>query len=295
MNIAIPVDVPAQAKELYMQNYKEITKGTKNLFLFAADHKMEHLNKDFYGKNIPLEVNNPERIFNIANNVSIGAFATQLGFISKYGSSYKNINYVIKLNSKTDLSVTDPFSLQLWSIDDVVKFKKNSGLKICGVGFTVYLGSKYESEMLAQAAKIVFEAHQHGLVVILWMYPRGKNVKNSVAPDLIAGAAGVALCLGADFAKIRAIDSKDLKIAAEAAGKTGLICSGGEKVEIKDFLKSLYERQKFGDIKGCAVGRNIYQCPLNEAVALVQAIASIVYENKDIIFALKLYEKNKES
>ena len=30
--------------------------------------------------------------------------------------------------------------------------------------------------MLEQAAHIIYEAHQHGLITILWMYLRGKAV-----------------------------------------------------------------------------------------------------------------------
>ena len=34
------------------------------------------------------------------------------------------------------------------------------------------------------------------ILVVLWIYPRGKAVKAEKDPALIAGAAGVALCLG---------------------------------------------------------------------------------------------------
>ena len=49
------------------------------------------------------------------------------------------------------------------------------------------------------------------LSLVLWIYPRGKAVPDEKDPDLIAGAAGVALCLGADFVKVnppKATDSQ---------------------------------------------------------------------------------------
>jgi DhnA family fructose-bisphosphate aldolase class Ia len=65
-----------------------------------------------------------------------------------------------------------------------------SNLDILGLGYTIYLGSENEGEMLAQAAQLVFQAHQAGLVTVLWIYPRGKAVKDEKDPHLIAGAAG---------------------------------------------------------------------------------------------------------
>ena len=71
--------------------------------LFAGDQKIEHLNKDFYGKGIAKEDNNPEHLFRIASKATIGGFAAQYGMITHYGRDYKNINYIVKLNSKTNL------------------------------------------------------------------------------------------------------------------------------------------------------------------------------------------------
>ena len=205
----IPADVPAAFHEEFKKNYLELTKGTERFFLFAADHKMEHLDADFYGPGIPPEVHNPAHLFAIASQAKIGALATQLGLIARYGQLYPTINYVAKLNSKITLypydkqSIpTDPFSKQLWSVSDALLLKKQANIGIRAIGLTLYLGNEHEEEMLAQAAEAVFQAHQNGLVAILWIYLRGKAVKDENDAALLAGAAGVAACLGADFVKI---------------------------------------------------------------------------------------------
>ena len=80
--------------------------------------------------------------------------------------------------------------------------------------------------MLRQAAQITLSAHQNGLVTVLWVYPRGKAVADEKDPHLIAGATGVAACLGADFVKVNypkkeGCESKEiLKEAIMAAGQT---------------------------------------------------------------------------
>jgi len=283
MNITIPADVPPKENKEFLNNYHAITGPTGKLLLFAADQKIEHLNQDFYGANIAEDARHPEHIFNIAQQGTIGAMASHLGLISRYGKSYPEINYIIKLNGKTNfIKQEDPISRLLWTVDDVVDFKKESGLKIRGIGITVYLGSEFEAEMLSDAAQSIFEAHQQGLTAILWCYIRGKEISNNQDPELAAGAAGVAASLGADFVKIKPpvatkklsyIDA--LKLACDAAGNTKVICSGGQKIDEQQLLTTVQEQLSAGTT-GCAIGRNIFQRPLPEAIKITKALSALI-------------------
>lgn len=294
--IHVPADVLPNARTEYCSNYQAITRGKNRLVVFSCDQKLEHLNRDFYGPGIDPQDNDPEHMFKIAHQGNIGAFATHLGLIARYGANYPEINYIVKMNGKTDLVKTeqrDPVSKQLWTVEQIIDFKKSSGLSIVGVGYTVYLGSEFESQMLAEAAQLVVQAHRHGLVTLLWMYPRGKAITQERLGELIAGAAGVALSLGTDFAKINAplatadkTSEEWLAIAAQAAGRTKLIISGGAKVSAQDFLQELYDQIHVGKTHGNATGRNIHQRNLQDAIALTNAISSIVYENKTVQEAL---------
>lgn len=298
--ILVPCDVPSDAKQAYRAHYSAVTRGKGRLMLFSCDQKLEHLNRDFYGPDIDPCDNDPEHMFAIAQQGDIGAFATHLGLIAHYGKDYPNINYIVKMNGKTDLVKTeqrDPFSTLLWSFDQVISFKKNSGLPIVGVGYTLYLGSEYENQMLAQAARLIYEAHQHGLLAILWMYPRGKSIVQERLGDLIAGAAGIALSLGADFAKINPpLPTADktseqwLAVAVQAAGRTKLIVSGGSKIDVPLFLQELYVQIHKGQASGNATGRNIHQRNLHDAIALTRAISGLVYEDKTVEEAMKIYK-----
>jgi len=44
MDVLIPLDVPEDSRQAYVENYTEITRGSGRLMLFAGDQKMEHLN-----------------------------------------------------------------------------------------------------------------------------------------------------------------------------------------------------------------------------------------------------------
>lgn len=295
--VFIPTGVPLDRENDYLKNFTKITKDKKSCFIFAADHKIEHLNKDFYGDGIVEDASDPEYLFKLAEGCNVGAFATQLGLVSLYGKSYPDVNYLIKLNSKTNLIKTkqrDPLSLNLYSVDDVVLFAKNSGLSIVGIGYTIYLGSEYEDKMLYEAAQNVLKAHQNGLIAVLWIYPRGAAVKNEKDENIIAGAAGVASALGADFVKLNVPESSktlnassDSKKSGEmlrqsslAAGRTKVLCAGGDFKTTVSFLKDIYYQINLGETMGVAVGRNIYQRPFNEAIKLCKDIERVI--NKEI-------------
>ena len=297
IDVKVPLDVPKKARAKYIKNYLNITRNSGRLMLFAGDQKIEHLNKDFYGEGIHSDDANPEHLFRIASKAKIGVFATQRGLISKYGDDYKNIQYLVKLNSKTNLVKTedkDPCSGKISDVDEVVEFQKNSGLNVPAVGFTVYLGSRYEYYMLKQASKIVYEAHKNGLLTVLWIYPRGKAVKDEKDPNLIAGATGVAACLGTDFVKInypkkQGEESKEIfKQAVEAAGRTNVVCAGGSSTDVKAFLQRLHDQIQSG-AKGNATGRNIHQKNIKEAIAMCNAIYAITIEDKTVDQALGVY------
>lgn len=297
-NLPVPLDVSSTKKQTYLDNLSLATQKTGRLMLFAGDQKTEHLNDDFYGEGIAKEDNNPEHMFKIASQSRIGVFATQFGLISRYGMDYKNIPYLVKLNSKSHLVKTsqkDPLSSQWLSVAQIEEFRKKSGLKIVGVGYTVYLGSELEGEMLREAARIVYEAHELGMLVVLWMYPRGKAVPDEKDPHLIAGAAGIAATLGADFVKVNAPKKEGispgeaLKEAVEAAGRTKLICAGGSSTDATKFLQGLYDQIHIGGAFGNATGRNIHQKPLSEAIRFCNAISALTFDNKSVEEALKIY------
>jgi fructose-bisphosphate aldolase / 6-deoxy-5-ketofructose 1-phosphate synthase len=257
------------------------------------------MNDDFYGPGISPDDVEPEHLFRIASKARIGVFATQLGLIARYAPNYPHVPYLVKLNSKTNLvktSQAEPVSNQWIDVDQVEEFRVSSCLNILGVGYTVYLGSEYESEMLCRAAQIVYEAHKYGLIAVLWMYLRGKAVKSERDPHLIAGAAGVGAALGTDFAKVNypekeGYDSKEIfKEAVLAAGRTKLVCSGGKSDDVKSFLYRLYDQIHISGAWGSATGRNIHQKPLDDAIRMCNAIYAISIENATVEDALEIYQ-----
>ena len=298
-DVLVPLDVTPERRDEYVDNYLKITKETGRLMLFAGDQKVEHLNRDFFGPGISPDDGDPEHLFRIAKKGRIGVFATQLGLIARYGMAYSEVPYLAKLNSKTDLVKTDqmdPVSRQWVEVDQVAEFADDSGLDVLGVGYTIYLGSEHEAEMLREAAQIVYRAHRQGLVTVLWIYPRGKTVGDEKDPHLIAGATGVAAALGSDFVKVNYPKKEGerseeiFKEAVAAAGRTKVVCAGGASRDPKSFLQQLFDQIHVSGAAGNATGRNIHQKDLDEAARMCDAISAITLDDATVEEALRIYE-----
>ncbi|WP_414041861.1 aldolase [Acidithiobacillus sp. M4-SHS-6] len=293
-----PLGIPVDSAKRWTENYQLATQESGRLFLMAGDQKVEHLNDDFIGTGVASDDADPEHLFRIASAAPVGCFATQMGLISHYGRDYPEIPYLLKLNSKTHLVKTaeqDPLSLQWQSMSQVQDFVRHSGLKVVGVGYTIYPGSAYEAQMLSEAARLIQSAHSMGLLAVIWAYPRGKAVGiREQDPHLIAGAAGLVACLGGDFAKVNpplddqgSMDARLLGEAAAAAGRTQVICAGGSETDAESFLKRLHDQIHLGGTQGCATGRNVHQRSQADAIRFCQAIHAIVVHNQSVEEAVK--------
>ena len=245
--------------------FNKILKKDKAIFL-AYDQGLEHGPTDFNNKNA-----NPEYIIDIAKKGGFNAVIFQKGIAQKYKAELKKagVPLILKLNGKTNLVKEEPVSRQLCTVKEAIR------LGAVAVGYTIYIGSKYEHIMMHEFQEIEREAHSRGLPVIAWIYPRGSGVRRKSSRELMAYAARTGLEIGADIIKIKYNGKKqDLKWAIKSAGKTKVVIAGGIKKDEKLFLKQLKEIMDAGAI-GLAVGRNIWQN--KEPLKITKKIKKVIW------------------
>lgn len=263
------------------RNMKKLQTKGKSLFL-AQDQGLEHGPSKLEGESL-----NPDYVFNIAEKGEVDAFICQKGLAEKYGASYK-ANLLIKLNGKTLLGPKDdPYSPLQCSVRRAVELEAKA------VGFTIYTGSKYQDKIFDDFRKIQEEAHDFGLPVTAWMYPRGETIKNDIDKDILAYSARIGLEVGADMVKMKYNgNQKDMEYQVKCAGKAKLLMAGGPIAKSsKDFLKQVDEVNKAG-AHGFAIGRNIWlhQNPIE----MTKAIRDIQLREKSVYDALKRFEIEKK-
>ncbi|MEN9625956.1 MAG: fructose-bisphosphate aldolase [archaeon] len=242
-----------------------LLKKEKALFL-AYDQGLEHGPEDFNDKNV-----DPLSIIKIAKKGDYTGLVFQKGLAEKYRKEIKKskVPLIVKLNGKTSLVTGEPISRQLCTVKEALK------LGAVAVGYTIYIGSQHESEMMQEFEKIEKEAHAKGMPIILWVYPRGKKIKNDISKEMMAYATRTGLELGADIVKIKYGNNKnDLQWAVKAAGRTKVVVAGGIKQSEKDFLKQVKEIMQAG-CTGLAVGRNVWQS--KNPLELTKKIKKIIW------------------
>lgn len=230
-------------------NLNKIFRKRKAMFL-AYDQGIEHGPTDFNDKNV-----DPEYIIKIAKEGKFTGLIFQKGIAEKYNDLIlkSKVPLIVKLNGKTNLVKGDPISGQLCSVEEAVD------LGASAVGYTIYIGSEHEEEMLSEFVAIQKEAHKNGLPVIAWIYPRGKSLKGKKKRELLAYASRVGLEIGADIIKIHSHGNKDdLAWAVKSAGKAKVVIAGGSKKNEKALLKEIKDGVDVG-ITGIAIGRNVWQ------------------------------------
>ncbi|MGV8086058.1 MAG: class I fructose-bisphosphate aldolase [Candidatus Woesearchaeota archaeon] len=260
-------------------NTSKILKNGKSLLL-AYDQGLEHGPKD-----LNLNTIDPSYIFDIALEGMYNGIIVQAGIAEKYYHSYyKDVPLVIKLNGKTSMmDSSSPISRQICSVERAVK------LGAAAVGYTVYTGSQLEPEIFLEYSKIIEQAHDYGIPVIGWMYPRGPKVTNELDTDTLAYAARTGLELGSDFIKIKYNNNLEgFKWVVKCAGRSKVLVADVNKIDEHSFLRMSNDIMKTGAI-GMAVGRNVWQH--DRPFAITKAISKMVHNGMSIDDALRLFEE----
>lgn len=246
-----------------MVNLNNISKNNKFFFL-AYDQGLEHGPTDFN-----LENANPKFIFDLTKSGLFTGVITQKGIAEKYYTSeYYQTPLIIKLNGKTSFINDEPYSPQICDVKEALRLKAKA------VGYTIYVGSKNENLMFKEFSNIVKEAHEIGIPVIGWMYPRGSSIKEETT-DITAYAARVGLELGADIVKVRYTESEEsMKWVVSSAGIMPVCIAGGKQIDDNSLKNNIKDAINAG-CKGVAVGRNIWQN--KEPLKIAREISDIIF------------------
>ncbi len=240
----------------------------KSLVL-AYDQGLEHgPSADFDNRNV-----DPAFIVEIASRGGFNGLALQKGLAERYYDG--KVPLILKVNGKSSLPKGEPVARQNCSVEHAVSL----GAK--AIGYTIYLGSGYESEMFAEFGRVQEQARERGIAVVTWVYPRGASVQSDTTKEIVAYAARTALELGADAAKVKYTgDPQSFSWAVRAAGKTKVFMSGGPKAATDDAFLAQARGAIDAGATGIAVGRNVWQHP--EPLKMAEKLRQVVFENLQV-------------
>jgi class I fructose-bisphosphate aldolase len=268
--------------------------GTGKFVILPVDQGFEHGPARSFAMNPPAY--DPRYHFQLAIDAGCNAFAAPLGLLEAGVAEYAGeIPLILKVNNHDVLNdEKDPAPSMTASVKDALR------LGAAAVGLTIYPGSTQEKSMYEEARAIGEEAKANGLPLVIWSYPRGSGIskQGETALDVVAYAAQIAAQLGANIIKVKPptayIEQADAKkvydsqkipleplsariqhvMQAAFAGRRIVIFSGGVK-ETDDSLLNTVRGINAGGGYGSIIGRNSFQRPKAEAIALLGKVIDI--------------------
>ena len=290
--------------------------GTGYLSILPVDQGIEHSAGASFAPNP--QMFDPEWIVRLAIEGGCNAVASTFGVLGMVARRYAHkIPFMVKLNHNEFFSYPNTYDQTMFGT-----VKQAADMGAIAVGATIYWGSPESRRQLNEIAAAFAQAHELGLVTVLWCYVRSSAFKtetrdHSLSADFTGQANHLGVTVQADIIKQKLADGNggylDPKLKGFGKthkrvydqlssdhpidltryqvtncfmGRAGLINSGGAssgESDLADAVRTAVINKRAGGM-GLISGRKAFQRPFAEGVALLGAIQD-VYLNPDVTVA----------
>jgi class I fructose-bisphosphate aldolase len=264
--------------------------GTGKLIILPVDQGFEHGPARSFSVNPPAY--DPHYHYQLAIDAGLSAYAAPLGSLEAGADTFAGqIPTILKVNSSNSWST---------SIDQAVTGTVDDALRLgcSAIGFTIYPGCDGIFEMMEEIREMSAEAKAVGIATVIWSYPRGGNLskEGELALDVGAYAAHMAALLGAHIIKVKLpsdhIEQKEAKKMYEGSdwsaqsdrvthvvkscfnGRRIVVFSGGAAKGADAVYQDARDIRDGGG-NGSIIGRNTFQRPREEALAMLDKLVRI--------------------
>ena len=269
--------------------------GTGKMIILPVDQGFEHGPARSFAPN-PAGYD-PHYHFQMALDAGLNAYASVLGMIEAGADTFAGqVPLILKMNSSNSLSRGGeaPDQAVTASVDDALR------LGCSTIGFTIYPGSDMAFDQMEELRELIVEAKSVGLATVVWSYPRGGSLSKDgeTAIDVGAYAAHMAALMGAHIIKVKlstdkmeqgeakkVYDKHPVDVSTQAArvkhvvqacfnGRRLVVFSGGA-AKGEDSVYDDPRAIRDGGGNGSIIGRNTFQRPRDEALAMLDRLVRI--------------------
>jgi len=267
--------------------------GTGKVVILPVDQGFEHGPARSFAINPPAY--DPRYHIELAVEAGLNAFAAPLGMLECASEVAPGFPLILKCNSSNSWATTKDQAVTA-TVDDALR------LGACAMGFTIYPGADAFFDQVEEIREIAQEAKAAGLAVVIWSYPRGGEISKAgeTALDVTAYAAHMAALIGAHIIKVKLpsdhIEQEDAKKAyadgdwstmAKRVAHVMQCCFAGRRIVVFSGGATKGEDSVYQDARdiagggghGSIIGRNTFQRPRAEALAMLAKIVGI-YEGQ---------------
>ncbi|RYH06681.1 MAG: class I fructose-bisphosphate aldolase, partial [Alphaproteobacteria bacterium] len=234
----------------------------------------------------------PAYHFELGIAAQVSALAAPYGFLAACADHYAGaIPLILKANNADNLATTRNQAITATA-------REALELGCSAMGYTIYPGSDFQYDMFEEVRVGIAEARAVGLPSVIWAYPRGGSIskEGETALDVVSYAAHIAALLGAHVIKVKPptdrIEFPDAKPAYETLGRDfsklqervrhvvesalggrRIVLFSGGPARTLDELYAEVGSIVAGGGGGSIIGRNSFQRPKAEALAMLGSIA----------------------
>ena len=269
--------------------------GTGKMVILPVDQGFEHGPVRSFGPN-PVGYD-PMYHAQLAIDAGLNAYASVLGMIEQVADSLAGqIPFILKMNSSNTLARNKeaPTQAITASVDDAVR------LGCAAIGYTIYPGSDSAFDMMEDLRELIAEAKAKGLAAVVWSYPRGGALSKDgeLAVDVGAYAAHMAALIGAHIIKVKLPSNFIEQAEAKKVYETQKIDVSTQAARVKHVMQAAFAGRRIvvfsgGAMKGAdavyqdaqdifdgggngqIIGRNTFQRPREDALAMLDRIINI--------------------
>ncbi len=278
--------------------------GTGYLSILPVDQGVEHSAGASFAPN-PIYFD-PENILRLALEGGCNAVASTLGVLGAVAGKYADkIPFILKINHNELLTYPETYDQILFASVD-----QAAAMGAVAVGATIYFGSPESDRQIQEISRAFKVAHEKGLATVLWAYLRNEAFKKEgidyhTAADLTGQANYLGATIEADIIKQKQptcnegfgavgfgktnpkvyteltsdnpIDLTRYQVMNCYMGRVGLINSGGASLgagDLAEVVRTAVINKRAGGT-GLISGRKAFQKPMEEGVALLNAIQDV--------------------
>ena len=300
---------PAVLVNLHRLYHSGRLAGTGYLSILPVDQGIEHSAAASFAPNP--EFMDPEAIVRLALEGGCNGVASTLGVLGAVSRKYAHkIPFILKINHNELLTYPNQFSQILFA-----QIEQAWEMGAAAVGATIYFGSEDAGREIVEIAECFAHAHELGMATILWCYLRNSAFKKNgidyhTSADLTGQANHLGVTIQADVIKQKLptnnggydavafgkthkrvygeltsehpVDLVRWQVANCYMGRIGLINSGGASAGENDLAQAVRTaviNKRAGGL-GLISGRKAFQRPVNEGVALLNAIQDVYLDKK---------------
>ena len=300
-------------KPAVLRNFQKIIDhgrlaGTGYASILPVDQGIEHsAGASFAPEPIYFD---PGNIVKLAIEGGCNAVASTLGLLGSVARKYADkIPFIVKLNHNQLLTYPNGADQIMFG-----QVKQAVEMGAIAVGATIYFGSEESDRQIQEVSRAFAEAHEHGLVCILWCYLRNNAFKTKttdydLAADLTGQANHIGVTIQADIIKQKLpennggytalkfgktddrvyskltpgdhpIELARYQVANCFMGRSPLINSGGAsgKDDFGEAARTAVINKRAGGM-GLITGRKAFQRPMAEGIKLLNLVQDVYLDS----------------